>query len=714
MIFTQLSAIMCFLSAVKSMNQGFKDILFGVGENVEKEIAGLVPHPRDSALSTSKAHGKSSVFDRNATPERFTAFVAKDTFSDPSLFPNQISHEFPTYESTGEHHGELIPKNIGVNSYSRFFGELDTSTFENYGNLFYGFPNSVAMNNLLEADNQRVLHDMPRSQNFKRQRLNDVLPDSNHILQVSNPLNQINGDPFFGSIEQHEGFAPFLDANNYPQLNSEFHDMNHLESLSQSLPIYDAPNAYARHSTGHKPISPSSHSKYNDANLNDIAQSGFLYPNLHSTTHYFDDIFDHPTSIPNHHIDYYQFGNLPVAHNEFLKSMPNNIPENNYNTLTPNHFLDYENNMMMDSLENQVSNHSDNLLQNKVQNSIFAENYMIGSRIIDNLNKESVILPKTSENNQLSLLNDEKNEKGFGNISNSSFIGSCTAPQPSSIPKLQRYVEKTRDKFNQKQIPGNPLQQIINTGETSRKIMTTSEKEGVMMIETSNPLASTPIGGLIDYKLNLYYIHCLSDFNMSNLVLSKEDFKDLISKPSLSYILLKNILEHDKINQIHILDPNYYAAKISSHPIDKIRYTHFEDNKFKFHSQNDLNEFITFFKKDPRLAKLHENPTSIDNYIDSIIKQLNCDHSNKKLISDITNIYKKIQTSSAEEEVCKHFGFFSNLISTPLIVKSMIPILPMGGNDNKARRFMNEMSTQSGLKRIKCLGLGDKIISKIL
>ncbi|CAH7666083.1 expressed protein [Phakopsora pachyrhizi] len=711
MIFTKRSVIVCFLSAVKSMNQGFKNLFIGVGENVEN------PYPWDQALSTSKSYGQSSVYGSNLIPE----LSAKNTFSDPILFPTQISHEFPTFESNGEHHGELIHKNTGVGGHFGFFETLDASILENYGNLIdsTNFQNSVVGNNLLEADNQRVLFDMPRSQKhesmagFKRQRLDDVFPEcsSNHILQVSNPLNQRNKDPFFSPPELHEGITPLLNTYTYPQLDSEFHDIKQQESLSQSLPIYDAPNAYARYNTGHKPTSPSSHNKYVDANLNHIASSEFLHPNLRSTTHYLDDIFNHPKSIPNHHNDYFQFGKLPVTHNELLKSMPSNIPENTYDPLTSNNFLGHENNVMIDSSTNQLSYHSPNLLENEIHNSILAQNSMTGSDIIDNLNKKSVVLYKPSENHQLSLSNDEVNENG---LAKTNYIDTGTTSQPTSTAGLQRYVKKTRNRDNQEQIAENSSRKAIRTYEQSNKMTPVFIKDVKTMTETDKPSAFTQIGGLTDYKLNLYHIHCLYDFKTSDLALSKKDIRYLLSTPSLSYVLVKQNIEHDKIVQINKVDQDFNTAKISSHPIDKLVFQHFQDTKFKFYSQKDYKEFVDFFYEDQRLRALHANLMSIDKYINSILQQLNYKNSDKKLTLEIIKSYKEIIPRSAEEEVYRNFSCFKNFIVSPLIIKSMKPILPMRFNDNKARKFIAEMSTQAGHKRIKCLGLEEEIITDVL
>ncbi|CAH7690814.1 expressed protein [Phakopsora pachyrhizi] len=430
MILNQLSVVLCFISAAKSMNIGYRDHLIGVGKNAQNELGAVVEtsHLWDSALSTSKSNSQRSDLESDMIPEHSTSFSTEHTYLDKISFPKPTAPETSTLERNVQYNGELICRNTRVGDRPSFFGEIDDSNLKKYENLIdvSTFQGSSLGNSLMVADDQSALLEFHRAQNyeslarFKKRRLHDVLPERpfDQICKVSNPLYQINEGPFTNHANLPEGPTPF--SNPYPQPNPEIHSIGQ-EDLAQSQPNHDISSLHARYSTGQKLKSPSTCSEDNNSNYDPFSESEFWTSILQTATPDLDSIFDKFSSIQSHHNFYSESKNSPLAQTDSYESVFNSISGIQFD-------------------------------QANIERGTFQEDKYLSEP------------PKIST------------------IENSTEIG------------------------------------------------------GIKLILKNNQFEYTPIGGLIDYKLNLYHIHYLCEIKSSEKRKSLEESKNLLSRPSFSYI----------------------------------------------------------------------------------------------------------------------------------------------------------------------------------
>ncbi|CAH7690817.1 expressed protein, partial [Phakopsora pachyrhizi] len=710
MIFYHLLEILCFISAAESMNIGYRDHLFGEGKNVQNELSVIAEtsHLCDSALRTSKSNAQKSALDSDMIPEHSTGFSTEHTYLDKISFPKPIAPEISTLESNVQYNGELICRNTRVGGRPRFFGEIDNSNLKKYENLIDGsaFQVSSLGNNFMVADDHSVLSEFHTPQNyeslarFKKRRLHDVLPERpfDQISKVSNPLYQTNEGLFNNHANLPEGLTPFSNPYTYPQPNPEIHSISQEEWLAQSHPIYDDVSIpHARYSTGQKLKSPSAYSEDNDFNYDPFSESEFWASNLQPATPDLDAILDKLSCIQSRHNFYSNINCLPVAKTEFYKSVSNTISDNNFETLLQNNPLNYEKSIITDNLANHSFNYQLSLLENKLHTSGSRKESMIENHIVDYPNDNILISDKAGTHHEIhttNILGDKSGSSNRFETSSGNFY-----PLFLSSSKFQK-EEKA----------------IINQFDQSKKARDLFQKEAKLneAHPRNNQFNYTPIGGLIDYKLNLYHIHCLSKFKSSEFLFPLEEIKKKLLKPSFSNILIAKHLEYKKRDRNTKIGQDFLVAKPFGYPINKINLEHFKDHSFKFCSQLELNEFMDFFEKDPRLAALQKETTTIDDYFNSIFKKLSLGNSKKQRMLEIIKAHEEIKPKSAKEEVFRNFSFFRKIIVSPYLTKSFKPIIPLKSNDNKTIRFLNEISTKSGLKRIKCLSLRDEMVKKTL
>ncbi|KAI8448581.1 hypothetical protein BY996DRAFT_7576132 [Phakopsora pachyrhizi] len=564
------------------------------------------------------------------------------------------------------------------------YGELDNSSMRKHRNLIddSNFPGSIYGKNFM-------------------------------VSRVPNALKQRNEDPFLNPADSPKGLTPFLSPSSYSQLDRELHATSQQEWLAQSSLINDVSNPHAR-SIREKLKSPSTYSENYNSDYDPLSVSEFWTSNLQSKNPDLNDIFDNLSSIQKDHNTYSKINSLPATETEFHESMLNSISEYNFGTIIQNKLLNNEKSTMTKRFETQPSSDSPSLFENKVHNFVSAKESMNENHIINCSNNLFVTPNKPIANRQTSLANNIANEFEPKNRPTATNIDDYSSQSLLSASKIQREKKSEINKNFHSNLAGGSFQKDTKLAPKKSIIRKPAKRGKEKFKEEYNQFYSTPVGGLIDYKLNLYHIHLLSDFKTSEIGFSIKDFKNILMKPSFSYILISKNFKSDEKYDFQKLDLDFFAAKLSSQPIDKVRFKHFEYPKFKIHSQTELNEFLNFFNNDPRLAEIRKNPVTIDYYINSIFNKMDLESSINKLTFDILNTHQNIIPKTEKEEVFRNFSFLSKLIVSPYITESLRPIVPLKSNDNKAKKFLNEISTQFGIKRINCLGLGEEIILKNL
>ncbi|CAH7668881.1 hypothetical protein PPACK8108_LOCUS3446, partial [Phakopsora pachyrhizi] len=318
---------------------------------------------------------------------------------------------------------------------------------------------------------------------------------------------------------------------------------------------------------------------------------------------------------------------------------------------------------------------------------------------------------KTGANHKISPVRNIENEVGSSSGLKINYISDDSAPLFFSTSNLQKRKELLNNQPDQTNIACSSLQKDTKTIEDTKiSFNKNSAERGGKGTKEDNNIEHINTGGLVDYKLNLYHFYCPSNFKSLDFVFS-EEYRDLLSKPTFSYILIEKLLGNDK-KPFQEVESILFSAKSFSHPSRNIRLKHVEDYRNEFKSQFDLNELMKFFEKDPRLAPFCKKSITIDDYFDSIFQKLNLGKIKKKHFK-IVEAHKNIQTKTAKERVYRNFSFFYNLVNY-CITKYKEKITLMKNNDDTNKRIFNEISTKFGLKRIDILGLGSKFILNIL
>ncbi|KAI8454948.1 hypothetical protein BY996DRAFT_1968849 [Phakopsora pachyrhizi] len=237
---------------------------------------------------------------------------------------------------------------------------------------------------------------------------------------------------------------------------------------------------------------------------------------------------------------------------------------------------------------------------------------------------------KPGANHKISPVKNIENEVGSSSRLKINCISDDSAPLFFGTSNLQKRKKIINDQPDQTNIAGSSLQKdtkiIEDTNISLNKNSAERRGENGKMEESNIEHINT--GGLVDYKLNLYHFYCPSNFKSLGFVFS-EEYRDLLSKPTFSYILIEKILGNDK-KPLQKLDSICFSAKRFSHPSCNIRLKHVEDYSNEFKSQFDLNELMIFFEKDPRTAPFCEKSITIDDYIDTIFQKLNLGKKKKK------------------------------------------------------------------------------------
>ncbi|KAI8460617.1 hypothetical protein BY996DRAFT_6716512 [Phakopsora pachyrhizi] len=213
---------------------------------------------------------------------------------------------------------------------------------------------------------------------------------------------------------------------------------------------------------------------------------------------------------------------------------------------------------------------------------------------------------------------------------------------------------------------------------------------------------ATPIGGSIDYKLNLYYT-----IGLNNPLLSKE-IKKILSVPGFSYNLFQaSMKSFVKLKQVlNEKHKDLFPIKLES-LISKEDFRHFQVGTFRLKSEVSVNEIIGFVQKALKQNGLQEKIT-LDNYIASIFDKAGLEnlgnHSQFENPTDLATEELEVESNDAFKGIIalhKHL-FFSERFSLKPIVRISI-------EERLTKKVLNEISVQLGLKRLKSLGLENKL-----
>ncbi|CAH7687715.1 hypothetical protein PPACK8108_LOCUS22543, partial [Phakopsora pachyrhizi] len=552
MILSQLSVVFSFLGAAKCMNVGSRDLFIGVGGVAQKEFGNLVETSHLPVINE-----RSSDFNKEIIPEYSHDFSAKYIYPGPTSFHSQVAQEISTLESNGEQFGELISSST---NHPRYFGEVDDSIFKAHENLvdYPKFQDFIyGDNNLMEAEDQIFPSEFMKPDEydslarFKKQRLNDVFPvnSSEKIPHLTNTVNQGNEGSFVSHVNLHEGSTPFFNAHPYPQLDHRLNTISRQALLAQNSLNHDFLNPDATHSAGQNPILPSAHGEYHNSDYIPFSGSDYWSQIFQSTFPNSDNTFDHLLNSQNHHNSYSNTENLPFEQTEIYENTYNRQLENSLDTLIQNNSLGHKNSIMAGNLViNHSSNYRPNMLKKEVHISGSGKESMTENQIIDNSNKQYVTPDKPSKNHKISIVNSVRSEGGSINEFKRNHIPDETTPFVLSTLELQKNNNEIINQLDQTNNPGSSLQTYTESSEANKKsiLENLAEVGGKKVTEKINQLRHTPIGGLIDYKLNLFHLYCLPNLKSLKIVFSEEEFINLLSKPSFSYILFEKHLANKK------------------------------------------------------------------------------------------------------------------------------------------------------------------------
>ncbi|KAI8460618.1 hypothetical protein BY996DRAFT_6716685 [Phakopsora pachyrhizi] len=227
-------------------------------------------------------------------------------------------------------------------------------------------------------------------------------------------------------------------------------------------------------------------------------------------------------------------------------------------------------------------------------------------------------------------------------------------------------------------------------------------KNGNFPEEVKENYFATPIGGSIDYKLNLYHTLGL------NVSLFIEEIKKLLSAPGFSYHLFQaTMVNFYRLEQIL----NDKAKKLSpirlKSPISNENFWHFNHGDFRLKSEVSVNEIIGFVQETMKQNGLPEKIT-LDDYIVSIFSKAGLENLEKKLKFENPTEYAGEEALVKPNDAFKYIialhkhMFFSNKFS-------LIPLVSISINERVNKKVLNEISVQLGLKRLKSLGLENKL-----
>ncbi|CAH7690134.1 hypothetical protein PPACK8108_LOCUS25384, partial [Phakopsora pachyrhizi] len=242
---------------------------------------------------------------------------------------------------------------------------------------------------------------------------------------------------------------------------------------------------------------------------------------------------------------------------------------------------------------------------------------------------------------------------------------------------------------------------LLNSLTTANQPPNSLENGDMPKVVKENYFA-TPIGGSIDYKLNLYYT-----IGLNNPLLSKE-IKKILSVPGFSYNLFQaSMKSFVKLKQVlNEKHKDLFPIKLES-LISKEDFRHFQVGTFRLKSEVSVNEIIGFVQKALKQNGLQEKIT-LDNYIASIFDKAGLEnlgnHSQFENPTDLATEELEVESNDAFKGIIalhKHL-FFSERFSLKPIVRISI-------EERLTKKVLNEISVQLGLKRLKSLGLENKL-----